>query len=127
MCGKLLISNCELNLYSLCYLSLLDVMGFLDQKRKLMSVEGVGLLTGSAYVFHAWLTTTLPQMVLLANKNIVNMIIYVCIEYITTVPSGSTKINITWMPLCQTPGKYNCLVNNNNVYGHNLACYISGI
>ena len=53
MCGKLLILNSELNLYSNCHLSLLDVMGFLDQRRKLMSVKGVGLLMGSAYVFHA--------------------------------------------------------------------------
>ena len=52
MCGKLLLSS-KLNLYSICHLSLLGVMGFLDQRRKLMSVEGVGLLMGSAYVFHA--------------------------------------------------------------------------
>ena len=76
-----------------------------------MSVEGVGLLMGSAYMFHASSIKTLPQMVLLTNINVNIVINYVCTDYITTVPPGSTRINITWTSLCKTPGSYNCIVN----------------
>lgn len=50
--------------YTSCnIISLWDVMGFLDQKKKLMSVEGVVLQMGFVYMFHVWLIMSLTQMV----------------------------------------------------------------